>query len=45
MAPINNQSIPPAGHRLPFNVDLIAVSIALVLAALLRFGVIHQINF
>ena len=32
-------------HRLPINVDLLAVGIALGLAALIRFGVIHQINF
>ena len=36
---------PPASHRLPINVDLVAVSIALALAALIRYGVIHQINF
>ena len=32
-------------HRLPINVDLLAVGIALTLAALIRFGVIHQITF
>ena len=47
MAHQNNKipAIPPAGHRLPINVDLLAVGIALTLAALIRFGVIHQINF
>ena len=47
MAPRNNdrQALPPAGHRLPINVDLLAVGIALTLAALIRFGVIHQISF
>jgi hypothetical protein len=47
MAPINN-NLPEqraAAHRLPINVDLLAVGIALTLAALIRFGVIHQINF
>jgi hypothetical protein len=32
-------------HRLPINVDLLAVGIGLALAALIRFGVIHQIGF
>ena len=46
MAPINNnRPTPPAAHRLPINVDLLAIGIALTLAALIRFGVIHQINF
>jgi hypothetical protein len=47
MAPTNN-NLPEqraAAHRLPINVDLLAVGIALTLAALIRFGVIHQINF
>jgi hypothetical protein len=33
------------GHRLPINVDLLAIGIGLALAALIRFGVIHQISF
>jgi hypothetical protein len=36
---------PHSSHRLPFNVDLFAIGIALTLAALIRFGVIHQITF
>jgi hypothetical protein len=32
-------------HRLPINVDVIAIAIGLTLAALIRFGVIHQITF
>jgi hypothetical protein len=36
---------PHSAQRLPFNVDLLAVGIALTLAALIRFGVIHQITF
>ena len=32
-------------HKLPLNVDLLAIGIALALAALVRFGVIHQIAF
>jgi hypothetical protein len=36
---------PHSAHRLPINVDLLAIGIALGLAALIRFGVIHQINF
>jgi hypothetical protein len=36
---------PHSAPRLPFNVDLLAVAIALTLAALIRFGVIHQIAF
>jgi hypothetical protein len=36
---------PHSTHRLPINVDLLAVGIGLALAALIRFGVIHQITF
>jgi hypothetical protein len=36
---------PHSGLRLPINVDLLAIAIALGLAALIRLGVIHQINF
>ncbi len=32
-------------HKLPINVDFLAVGIALALAALIRLGVIHQITF
>jgi len=47
MAPLNdNRPAHPRGaNRLPINVDLIAVGIALTLAALIRFNVIHQISF
>ena len=47
MAPNNDKrpAHPPAAHKLPINVDLLAVGIALALAALIRFGVIHQIAF
>ena len=47
MAPINNDhpTNPHSGLRLPISVDLLAVGIALALAALIRFGVIHQISF
>jgi hypothetical protein len=47
MAPSNSNPTrqPHAGNRLPINVDFLAVGIALALAALIRFGVIHQINF
>ena len=47
MAPTdtNRPAQPQAAHRLPINVDLLAVGIALALAALIRFGVIHQIAF
>lgn len=46
MAPLNsNHSVPPSGHRLPASVDYVAVAIGLVLAALVRFGVLHQIRF
>jgi len=34
-----------SGFRLPINVDLVAVALGLTLAALIRFGVIHQISF
>jgi len=39
------RSSPHSSHRLPVNVDFLAIGIALSLAALIRFGVIHQINF
>jgi hypothetical protein len=47
MAPINTNrpAQPHTSYRLPINVDLLAVGIALTLAALIRFGVIHQISF
>jgi hypothetical protein len=32
-------------HKLPLNVDVLAIGIALALAALVRFGVIRQITF
>ena len=34
-----------SGLRLPINVDTIAIAIGLTHAALIRFGVIHQISF
>jgi hypothetical protein len=43
-----NTDRPAQSHsrlRLPINVDLLAIAIALGLAALIRFGIIHQINF
>jgi hypothetical protein len=33
------------GLRLPINVDLLAIGIGLMLAVLIRFGVIHQVSF
>jgi hypothetical protein len=47
MAPLHNNrpAHPLAAHRLPINVDLLAIGIALTLAALIRFNVIHQISF
>ena len=36
---------PHAGSRLSINVDLIAVTIALALAALIRFNIIPSIPF
>jgi hypothetical protein len=41
----NRTSSTHTGHRLPINVDLIAIGLGLTLAALIRFGVIHQITF
>ena len=41
----NRTSSTHGGHRLPINVDLIAIGLGLTLAALIRFGVIHQITF
>lgn len=34
-----------SGQGLPINVDMVAIAIGLTLAALIRFGVIHQISF
>jgi hypothetical protein len=34
-----------SGHKLPINVDMVAIALGLTLAALIRFGVIHQIGF
>jgi hypothetical protein len=42
---IHRPTQPHTSPRLPINVDLVAVGIALALAALIRYGVIHQINF
>jgi hypothetical protein len=36
---------PHQNLRLPINVDLLAIGIGLMLAALVRFGVIHHISF
>ena len=41
----NQPSSTHTGQRLPINVDLIAIAIGLTLAALIRFGVIHQVTF
>ena len=41
----NRPAQPHSGHRLPINVDFLAIGIGLALAALIRFGVIHQITF
>jgi hypothetical protein len=41
----NRPAQPHSSLRLPINVDLLAIGIALALAALIRFGVIHQISF
>jgi hypothetical protein len=41
----NQPAKPHSGYRLPINVDLVAIAIGLTLAALIRFGVIHQIAF
>jgi hypothetical protein len=34
-----------SAHRLPVNVDFLAIGIALALAALIRLGVIHHVSF
>ena len=34
-----------SNHKLPINVDFLAIGIALALAVLIRLGVIHQITF
>ena len=40
-----NQSRTRASHKLPINVDFLAIGIALALAALIRLGIIHQVTF
>jgi hypothetical protein len=34
-----------SSHGLPINVDVVAITIGLTLAVLIRFGIIHQISF
>ena len=41
----NRTEQPHSSHRLPINVDMFAIGIGLMLAVLIRFGVIHQITF
>ena len=41
----NRTAQPRITHRLPINVDLLAVGIGLALAVLIRLGIIHQISF
>jgi hypothetical protein len=41
----NRSPKPHSSLRLPVNVDFLAIGIALTLAVLIRFGVIHQITF
>jgi hypothetical protein len=41
----NRSPLPHAAHRLPVNVDFLAIGIAAALAVLIRFGVIHQVTF
>lgn len=41
----NRIARPHTAYRLPINVDLVAIVVGLALAALIRFGVIHQISF
>ena len=36
---------PYSAHHLPFDADLLAICIGLALAALVRFGIIHQVAF
>jgi hypothetical protein len=47
MATTNTDKISQShsGHKLPINVDLVAIALGLTLAALIRFGVIHQVGF
>jgi hypothetical protein len=42
---LNRPAKPHSSYKLPINVDLVAIAIGLTLAALIRFGVIHQIAF
>ncbi|HEV2645680.1 MAG TPA: hypothetical protein VGU46_04875 [Acidobacteriaceae bacterium] len=42
---INKISASHSRHKLPINVDVVAIALGLTLAALIRFGVIHQISF
>jgi hypothetical protein len=42
---MESQNQSRTSHKLPVNVDLLAIGIALALAALIRFGVIHQVGF
>jgi hypothetical protein len=44
-AKATRKPLPHSAHRLPINVDLVAIGIGLALAVLIRFNVIHQIGF
>jgi hypothetical protein len=47
MATLNTNKISQSHsrHKLPISVDMVAIALGLTLAALIRFGVIHQIGF
>lgn len=42
---ITRPAQPHSSHRLPINVDLLAIGIGLALAVLVRFGVLHHVTF
>jgi hypothetical protein len=44
-AKATRKSFSHSTHKLPINVDLLAIGIGLALAVLIRFNVIHQIGF
>ncbi len=41
----NRTAQPSSSHRLPINVDLLAIGIGLALAVLIRLNILHQISF
>ena len=42
---VTSKPAAPSEHRIAFNADVVAIALALTLAALIRFNVIHHIGW